>query len=203
MKATAIDPRATSRGRLAGNDVARLVTRAASGDRSAWDRLVDEVGGLVWAAARAQLSEADAADVVQTTWLRLVEHLDRIGDPSRLGSWLATTARRECLGVNRRAARCIPRGEELPDLPVDAPRPSERLISEHNAVAVRAALERLGPRDRALLRMLTVEPTPSHEEISVALDLAVGSIGPKRARALTRLSEAMGTGSASMASSCA
>jgi DNA-directed RNA polymerase specialized sigma24 family protein len=51
--------------------------------------------------------------------------------------------------------------------------------------------------------MLTVEPTPSHEEISVALDLAVGSIGPKRARALTRLSEAMGTGSASMASSCA
>jgi RNA polymerase sigma factor (sigma-70 family) len=136
-----------------------------------------------------ELSEADAADVVQTTWLRLVEHLDRIGDPSRLGSWLATTARRECLGVNRRAARCIPRGEELPDLPVDAPRPSERLISEHNAVAVRAALERLGPRDRALLRMLTVEPTPSHEEISVALDLAVGSIGPKRARALTRLSE--------------
>ena len=41
--------------------------------------------------------ESDAADVAQTTWLRLLEHIDRIEYPDRVGSWLAATARNECL----------------------------------------------------------------------------------------------------------
>jgi hypothetical protein len=43
------------------------------------------------------LAESDAADVAQTTWLRLLEHIDRIQYPDRVGSWLAATARNECL----------------------------------------------------------------------------------------------------------
>ena len=67
------------------------------GDEAAWAAIVDRFSGLVWSTARShRLSNADAADVVQLTWLRLVEHLDRINDPERLGAWLATTARREC-----------------------------------------------------------------------------------------------------------
>ena len=59
---------------------------------------MDRFEGLVWATTRAyRLPHASAADVTQTTWLRLVENLDRIKDPERLGAWLATTARRECL----------------------------------------------------------------------------------------------------------
>ena len=44
-----------------------------------------------------KLVESDAADVAQTTWLRLLEHIDRIEYPDRVGSWLAATARNECL----------------------------------------------------------------------------------------------------------
>src|SRR3954463_4514973 len=73
--------------------LAELVHAAADGDQEAWDALVDRVAGLVWAIARAHpLSPADAADVSQTTWLRLVEHLGRIRDPERVGAWLASTA---------------------------------------------------------------------------------------------------------------
>jgi hypothetical protein len=41
-----------------------------------------------------RLAESDAADVVQATWLRLLEHIDRIEQPARVGSWLAATAER-------------------------------------------------------------------------------------------------------------
>ena len=89
-----------------------LVRAAAEGDQQAWDALVDRFAGLVWAIARAhRLSPADAADVSQTTWLRLVEHLGRIRDPERVGAWLAATARHECLRVIRHAGRFVADGD--------------------------------------------------------------------------------------------
>ena len=142
---------------------------------------------MVWATTRAhRLSDADAADVFQTTWMRLVEKLDRIEDPARLSGWLATTARHESVNVIRRAVRLIPCSDDLPDLPSDEPHPSERLSIQQNAIDMQTAVERLGPRDHALLRMLATEPTPSYAEISASLGIAIGSIGPMRARALTR-----------------
>jgi RNA polymerase sigma factor (sigma-70 family) len=177
-------------GRLPSQAVERVVARAVAGDHSAWDALIDEFGGVVWAATRAhRLDSADAADAFQVTWMRLVESLGRINDPARLGPWLATTARRECLAVLRRARTdgWISRGDDLPDLPSDAPHPAERLIGEESVAALREALNRLKRRDRALLRMLTVEPVSSYEEISAALNMPIGSIGPTRARALARL----------------
>ena len=75
-----------------------MVRAAAAGDADAWDRLVDGFAGVVWAVTRSfGLSHADAADVSQTTWLRLAENLDRLKDPARVGGWLVTTARREAM----------------------------------------------------------------------------------------------------------
>src|SRR5215210_6631372 len=94
-----IDPPANE-SRAPRGDVAGLVRAAAAGNEPAWNRLVETYAGLVWAVARShQLSEADAADVAQATWLRLVEHLDDLHEPERVGAWLATTARRECLRI--------------------------------------------------------------------------------------------------------
>ena len=60
--------------------------------------LVDQYGRLIWSITRDfKLVESDAADVVQTTWMRLIEHIDRIEHADRVGSWLAATARNECL----------------------------------------------------------------------------------------------------------
>src|ERR1700746_3662334 len=79
-------------------NVADLVRRAAEGDRGAWERLVDQYARLIWSITiDFKLTESDAADVVQTTWLRLLEHIHRIEHPDRVGSWLAATARNECL----------------------------------------------------------------------------------------------------------
>src|SRR3984885_5341141 len=83
---------------IADLDATRLMRRAANGDPAAWEGLVNKYGRLIWSITRDfKLVESDAADVFQTTWMRLIEHIDRIEHADRVGSWLASTARNECL----------------------------------------------------------------------------------------------------------
>jgi RNA polymerase sigma factor (sigma-70 family) len=184
---TAPRPRAP-RDRLPEAQIAELVTAAAAGDPRAWNGLVQQFGGLVWAVARAhRLSEADAADVSQTTWLRLFEHLNTLKDPARVGAWLATTARHECLRVLRHSQRRVLYGDDAPEHEsLDMP-PHEAVLLSERADALQRSFSRLRPSDQALLRLLTAEPRPPYEEIAAALDMPIGSIGPTRQRALERL----------------
>src|SRR5262245_56865641 len=93
-------------------DNGSLLVAAADGDQGAWSTLDDPYADLVWTVARSvRLDQADAADISQATWLRLVEHLRDIRDPAQLGSWLVTTARREALALLRRSARAVPTGD--------------------------------------------------------------------------------------------
>jgi RNA polymerase sigma factor (sigma-70 family) len=176
------------RGRRSAEQVAELVRAAAGGDHRAWDALVDEFGAMVWAIARShRLSDADAADVVQSTWLRLLERLEDIKDPARVGAWLATTVRRECLRVLRTAQRQVLFGEELVEDESPEMTAAEALLSAERDRALWRCFGRLRASDQALLRLLVAEPRPAYEEISAVLDMPIGSIGPTRARALERL----------------
>lgn len=156
--------------------------------REVLSRLVDDFEGMLWTIAKGyRLSDADAADVAQTAWLRLMQNFDRLENPSRVEGWLATTARRECLSKLRARAREIPDDEPPEPDPSETPALDARLLREERAAALWCAFGRLGPRDQALLRMLVMEPQPSYEEIGTALDMPIGSIGPTRGRALERL----------------
>jgi RNA polymerase sigma factor (sigma-70 family) len=168
--------------------VSRLVRAAADGDERAWNELVDEFVGLLWTIARAyRLDEADAADVVQSTWLRLLEHVGRLRDPARVGDWLATTARRECLRVLRESDRTLLFGEHPPECESADPPFADVVLAHERDEALRRGFARLRCSDQALLRLLVAEPRPSYEEIASALDMPIGSIGPTRQRALERL----------------
>lgn len=167
-----------------------LVRAAARGDRGAWDALVGRFAGLVWSIARSyRLGAADAADVSQTAWLRLVEHLDRLRDPDRVGAWLATTTRNECLRVLRRAGRLVPTDSEADLEPDDPPTPAVEagLLAGERDAALWEAFAAISPRCQALLRLLTADPMPSYEAIGAAMGMPVGSIGPTRARCLEHL----------------
>jgi RNA polymerase sigma factor (sigma-70 family) len=170
------------------SDVGQLVRDAADGDQAAWNRLVERFNGLVWSVARGhRLDSADASDVVQTTWLRLVENLGRLQEPERVGAWLATTARRESLRTLRVSARQVPTETELlPDPGTDVPPAAELLASERDR-ALWTAFGGLSERCQVLLRLLVADPPPSYEDIGAALDMPIGSIGPTRQRCLERL----------------
>lgn len=169
--------------------VAAQVTAAASGDNVAFDQLVDRFSGLVWSVLRAHgLSQSDAEDAFQTTWLRLVEHLDRLRDPRAVGGWLATTARHESLRLLRRAERSQPvADEDLDGVDERAEQGELRVLVAERDAQLWEAFEELEQRCKGLLRVLMADPAPSYDEISAAMEMPIGSIGPTRQRCLGRL----------------
>lgn len=177
-------------------ELERLVLNAASPDNDAWTRLVERFGPRIRSVARYEgLSSRDVEDVVQTTWLELLKYIGSVRDPSKLGAWLYTTARRESRRVAIAGRRAKPVDEEFlvnaqpsADFTGSAsPEAGGRLEAEHRSAALTRALETLPERQRKLMHMLMLDPAPSYAAISAELDIPVGSIGPTRARCLERL----------------
>lgn len=184
-------PRAKAPEASDATDIALMVQRAAEGDVRAWERLVDQYAGLIWGITRQfRLAEGDAADVAQTTWLRLLEHIERIARPERVASWLAATARNECLRIlaaRRWAVSDYDDAELDRAIAFDEPEIDARLLTAERDQAVREALTHLPRRWQRLLELLMADPPVSYAEISDELGLPVGSIGPTRGRCLARL----------------
>jgi RNA polymerase sigma factor (sigma-70 family) len=168
-------------------EVRDLVARARQSDKAAWDAIVERYAPLVWGVCRRYgLSRPDSEDVGANVWLRLVENLDRLREPAALPGWLVTTTRRECQQLLTLGKRSIP--VEDVDLPADpAPASEDLVLAEERRVALRTAFSGLQERCRQLLSMLFGDPPAPYAEISSALGLAVGAIGPNRARCLERL----------------
>ncbi|RFU21662.1 RNA polymerase sigma factor [Geodermatophilus marinus] len=178
-----MDPAADDHG------VPELVAGALDGDPAAWDRLVERFTPLVLAVVRRhRLQDAEAQDVAQTVWLRLVEHLGSIREPGALPGWIATTTRNECLHVLRGHRLASPADLDARGGPADgAPAPDHDLLAGERHEALLGALAELPERQRALLLLLIEDPPLPYEEIGRRLGMPVGSIGPTRARALTRI----------------
>ena len=170
------------------DDPTDLVTRARNGEKQAWDQLVDRYAPLMWSICRRyRLDRADAEDVGQSVWMRLVGQLGSIRDPAALPGWLATTTRRECGRVVRAAQNQETSGhpQEIPDTTTGAAE-SELLRAERHA-ALREAFTHLPPGSRQLIAILIQDPPVPYAEISAKLGIPVGSIGPMRGRCLDKL----------------
>ena len=128
----------------------------------------------------------DVQDVAQTTWLRLIQQGHTIRDPERLAGWLAVTASRECLAVLRRTSRQgqLAMEDEQPDPTVDVAQSAE----DHDVARLLwAAVSELPPRQHSLVLALFRDEMRSYSDVADKCALPIGSIGPTRARALSRL----------------
>jgi len=175
------------------------VKAAAAGDQRAWELLVDRFSGLVWAICREhRLSDSDAADTVQLTWLRLLENLGRIRDPQRLAGWLATTCRRECLAVLRQSKATVPTAADSLDLIMGRSGAADQtvLATEQRAILWQA-FTRLSDWCQQILRALIVDAEdgpPSYQLVAAQLQTPVGGLGPTRARCLSQLRKLLDSG---------
>jgi RNA polymerase sigma factor (sigma-70 family) len=179
-------------------DDASLVARCRQGDATAWALLVKRYQRLVYAiVTRAGFDEHGAADVFQTVFSRLVEHLPRLSQPERLQAWIVTTAKREALRARHVGQRTVSltRSEDDEGLGIeetladDAPLAEEALSDLQQLHRLRLGLDGLDDRCRDLLLMLfsDEDDRQAYDEIARRLGMPVGSLGPTRSRCLGKL----------------
>jgi RNA polymerase sigma factor (sigma-70 family) len=171
--------------------VTDLMTRARTGDKQAWDSLVERYATLVWSICdQYRLGATDAQDAGRNVWLRLVEHLDNLRDPAAVPSWLATTARHECAQVLRAAHRpqLAAFGIDVGDIPDEhAVMAEQELLAAERHATLCEAFTHLPLRCQQLLTLLIHEPPMPYAQISATLGIPIDSIGPLRSRCLQQL----------------
>jgi RNA polymerase sigma factor (sigma-70 family) len=188
-------PRAASRQDAnqvaADRAVTDLMIWARNGNKQAWDALVERYAPLIWPICRRhRLYGADAADVSQSVWLHLMDHLGRLSEPAALPGWLGATTRRECGRVLRAIRGPLTAGyafdiETLPD--EQAATAEQELLTAERHAALREAFLDLAPDCQQLIALLIADPPMPYAEISSRLGIPVGSIGPRRRRCLDKL----------------
>ena len=155
------------------------------------DALIERYAPLVWSICRRhRLGRADADDVAQSVWLRLVDQLDRVSEPAALSGWLATTTRRECIRVLSAASGLHATVytldvENLPD--TRAGTAEQELLAAERHAALREAFGQLPPNGQQLIALLIADPPVPYADISTRLGIPVGSIGPTRSRYLDKM----------------
>jgi RNA polymerase sigma factor (sigma-70 family) len=164
-----------------------LVEACRAGDEWAWAELVRACTPLVLAVARSfGLRGADCEDVSQMTWVRVYENIGSLRDAAKVSTWIATTARRESMRLMARTDRQVPVGDgaAFGESVDPAATPEELAIARSDDMLAASAFRLLPRQHQKLLGMLIAEPPMSYDQISDALDIPRGSIGPTRARIL-------------------
>jgi RNA polymerase sigma-70 factor, ECF subfamily len=127
--------------------------------------------------------QQDAEDVVQDSFLKLLQHLAHGAARSSVRSWLFTVAANGCRDRYRRRLRWLPWSDALDRRAASADAELACEQDEQRA-ALQQAARTLRPRDRLLL-MLRVQGM-SYREMGVAAGIPEASVGRLLARALAR-----------------
>lgn len=165
-----------------------LWQQVLDGDSKAWTTIVKRYQSLIYAVAtRTGLSQVDAADCFQQTWILLYNNRKKLQDPSRLSAWLVTTAKREAFRIKRRAGSDP--GDDTANEQIDSARlPDEELLALEKQAQLESAIAQLEPRCQKLVdAFFFADEEKSYEEIAKSLGIAANSLGPIRRRCLERL----------------
>jgi RNA polymerase sigma factor (sigma-70 family) len=173
------------------DEAAALLDAVRAGDRGAWGIMVERYNPLLFKVVRDyRLAAEDAQDVVQTTWLQFLSHLEAVREPEKVGAWLVTAARRAALQALRRREPEPSKFEDVRDI-VDGRQteesPEAAYLREEQHRLIGEALGDLPPRTQQLLRALLSDDSGDYAEIAKSLGIPIGSIGPSRMRALMLL----------------
>ncbi len=175
------------------DDSAAAFSRWLSGEPGAMDELVHTMTPVLWQVVRAYgLAQDQAQDVVQTTWLALVQRSGSIADPRAIAAWLLTTARREAWRVSKVSAVSIPVADDVLEAVTDTESSAEDVaLARDGDNRLWACVKRQSERCQRLLRIVAFEQRPDYAKIARDLGMPVGSIGPTRGRCLSKLREAL------------
>lgn len=166
-----------------------LAKRAAAGDMSAFEDLVDRHRMAVYRLARSITgNHHDADDAAQETFLRVYRGLGSY-DPDRpFKPWLKRIAYNTSLNTVR-ARKSSSRGfvdVDLPEVEDQSPRQLERMEAKQSIAGVDHAVQTLPSELRATLLLRAVEGM-SYKDIATAMGVKIGTVMSRLSRARERV----------------
>lgn len=167
----------------------QLFSAWRAGDEVAMHELVRTLTPVLWHVVRAYGLDRDSTDdVVQTTWLTLVRSGASVRDERAVLRWLTVAARREAWRVSQASRRTRASDDEGLDavLPAADSAETEAMLDDEQCRLWRLVRE-LSERCQRLLRVVAFSERPDYAGLADSLQMPVGSIGPTRARCLTKL----------------
>jgi len=180
--------------RAATDDETVLVRRAKDGERGAFDRLVELHLEQVWATVwRIVRHREDAEDVVQEVFLAAHRALSGFRGDAKLSTWLHRIAVTRAINHRERAEEKIRRASDPvePDAaPIASAAPSPLHALEAKELMRRLAdcLDKLPAAWRAVLALRDAEAL-AYEEIAQVLQIELGTVRSRLARARVRLKD--------------
>ncbi len=169
----------------------QLIERCLTGDQFAWRDMVEMITPVVMATCRTMnVPEDEALDVFGQVCFLLLDSLENIRSPQKLLSYVATMTRREIYSLHRQRRLQHRAAEEEANRrgEVIEPEITGRLDASDRQAKLIEGMLRLTEKEYQLLWLLFFDPSqPSYDEISERLNMPISSIGPSRARALTKL----------------
>jgi RNA polymerase sigma-70 factor (ECF subfamily) len=163
-----------------------LVQRARGGDHDAYRVLVERYQRRIATLALGMLhSEEDALDIVQETFTRAYQHLDRFKGEAAFYTWIYRIAYNLCVDQQRRSGQHpevpIPIDERSDEAPLPLPdgppddQPFDRLRDTEIGERLRSAMQELTPDHQAVILLREVEGL-SYAEISQVLECPKGTV---------------------------
>lgn len=172
-----------------------ILHRIAAGDRTAVQDCLSTYGGLVWSIARKLLRNADdAEDAVQEIFVDVWKNAGRFDETQASETtFIAMIARRRVIDRIRHSSRRIS-ADSLDDVLLEPFSRSDRKLQmsvEANEAA--EAMRTLRPEQQQVLRLSIIQGM-SHQEISDATGMPLGTVKTHARRGLTQVREVLGLG---------
>lgn len=168
--------------------VSDIWTDVLEGQADSWAQLVRMFAPLVFTVARrAGLSQSDAEDCVQQTWIALYRGRHTIKDPAKLPAWLIRVTSRASMRLVRKQARDQLVGHQA-ETANPAALPDEELYRLERLTHLKIGLSQLDRRCSEILKsVFMAPPDQTYRDIAADLGIAPNSLGPTRMRCLKKL----------------
>jgi RNA polymerase sigma-70 factor (ECF subfamily) len=170
-----------------------ILKRIAEGDNTAAEDCLKQYGGLVWSLARRALPRTeDAEDAVQEIFIEIWKTAGRFDETqSSETTFIAMIARRRLIDRLRRANRRLA-PESLEDAQVEpANRFDEKMQASVEAREAARAMQNLRPEQKQVLALSIIQGW-SHQEISDATGMPLGTVKTHARRGLLQVREFLG-----------
>jgi len=174
-----------------------LIKRFSNGDTSAFGELVLKYQDKIYNLCRHMLGNPqDAEDAAQEVFLKAFQALPRFQPEASLYTWLYRIATNTCIDFKRKPvweSLFGGPGEEdrlIHDRASDAPSPEKLHQSRQTGEALQEGLGKLSPKLRAIIILKELEEL-SYEEIAETLDISMGTVKSRIARAREDLQKIM------------